>query len=404
MRKKILNGVFTGLVILYFSYCVYFLFTVRERHQWDFQMQYSSAKVFAEGENPYNIGVINEYTGNALWYAYPPATLWFYRIFTLFEYDTAYTLFLSLKVAVIIGLVLLWQKKFITKSASALFYLFILLVFNSAVFLDIRAGNINMLEQLMIWLGFYFFLERRWLLFCFFILLASTFKMTPAVFLVLLFTTEDKKKYLYFFGSCAVFAVYLLAQYILQPEMLTEFLKGAQTTLTEWGIIAPSTVGVLKDLSDVLNKNTGITISKSVQFGVFCCIAAVIMFISAKAYLKLKSLKTEDREKMIVFLACLVYALLHLRMKDYAYVLLVVPSYYIITRASFSKVFPLLFFISVLAAAHLTLPGLRIIYAIMWAYYPLLVTYIIWALYINEIFTLAKQPAAADAAINPEPI
>lgn len=402
MRKKLINAVLTGLFFLYFFYCVHFLYKNSERNQWDFQMQYTAAKVFSEGENPYKMGVINTFTGNALWYAYPPATLWFYRLFTFFEYETAYKIFLFVKTAVIIGLFVLWRFKFVQKQAGPGFFYFALLVFNSTIFLDMRAGNINMLEQLMIWLGFYFFLQRRLLLFCIFILIASTFKMTPAAFLVLLFTTDNKNKYLYFLRSCAVFAGYLFVQYIFQPEMLLEFFKGAQTTLTEWGIIAPSTVGVLKDLCDMLNRNTGIALSSNVQLAVFGVIALIILFISSRAYFKLKNLNTDEKQKMILFLACLVYALLHVRMKDYAYALLIVPSYYIINRTSYAKIYPLLFFVSILAAARLTLPLLMDIYAIMWAYYPLVIAYLIWGLYINEIFTLAKNPAQEYKALQPD--
>jgi hypothetical protein len=81
-----------------------------------------------------------------------------------------------------------------------------------------------------------------------------------------------------------------------------------------------------------------------------------------------------------------------LRMKDYAYVLLLVPSYYIIKKPHFFRAFPFLFALSILTAAkNVTLPDMGSIYLVMWEYYPLLLAYLIWILYLQAIFSLKKQ-------------
>jgi hypothetical protein len=400
VKSKIFKGIPVSLLFLYFVYCVYHLFVNRQEYQWDFKMQYHAAQLLAEGSNPYDIEALKARTGNPYWYAYPPSTLRFYRLFTLTDYNTAYSIFLLLKAGMVIGLVLLWRTKFVAKQAGDGFYFFCLLAFNSAIFLDMRAGNINMLEQLMLWIGFYFFLERRFLLFGFFILLGASFKLAPAVFLGLFLLTNNKKKYLYFFGSCVVFASYLLVQYAAAPDMFRAFLAGAKWTLVERGIVSPSTIGILKDGFEMLYNTTGIAVPEAFQLGLFYIIAAVIFLVSSQAYLVLKSLETEDKEKIILFLACFVYALIHPRLKDYACVLLIVPSYFIINRMRYLKAYPFLFLLVILSAANVTLPGLRTIYVFMWTYYPLVIAYFMWSLYLYEIYALREHPVESQEAAN----
>jgi len=399
VKSKIFKGILVSLLFLYFICCVYYLFVNRQDYQWDFEMQYQAAQLLAEGGNPYDIGALIAKTGNQLLYPYPPATLWFYRLFTLTDYNTAYSIFLLLKIGMIISLVLLWRMKFVAKQAGAGFYFFCLLAFNSAIFLDMRAGNINMFEQLMLWLGFYFFLERRFLLFCCFILLGASFKMTPIVFLGLLLLADNREKYSYFFGSSIVFLSYLLIQCVAAPEMLPAFLAIAKGTLIERGMYSPSTIGILKDGFEMLYNTTGISVPEGFQLSLFYIIAGVIILVSLRAYFVLKSLDTEYKDKIILFLFCLVYALIHPRLKDYACVLLIVPSYFIINRMGYLKAYPFLFVLAILPAANVILPGLRTIFnAFIWAYYPLVIAYFMWSLYLYEIYALRERPAEAQAA------
>jgi len=397
MNSKTFKKIVVGLLFLYFIYCIYYLIVNRQLYQRDFEMQYYSAQVFSEGGNPYDFETLKSVQAHSVgyWYAYPPATLWFYRLFTLTDYNTAYSIFLFSKAGMIIGLVLLWRMKFVAKQAGEGFYFFCLLAFNSAIFLDMRAGNINMFEQLMLWLGFYFFLERRFLPFCCFILLGACFKLTPIVFLGLLLLTDEKRKYFYFFGSCVVFISYLLIQYAAWPEMFCAFLTGAKDVLVERGLYSPSTAGLIQEVFEMLAQTAGISVPEGFQRGLFYVIGAAIILVSLRSYFVLKSLKTEDKEKMILFLACIVYALIHPRLKDYACVLLIVPSYFIINRMGYLKAYPFLFFLAIVSAANVTLPGLRTIYVFMWTYYPLVLAYFMWSLYLYEIYASRKRTSEA---------
>jgi hypothetical protein len=397
MKNNISRIIYVSLLLFYFIYCVNNLFINRAQFQWDFKLQYNAAKLFAEGKDPYDGNAIKAVTGDTLRYSYPPSTLWFYRLFTWADYGTAYNIFLFIKIAVLIGLILLWRTKFLGKLTDTGFYFFCLLAFNSAMFVDLRAGNINMLEELLLWLGFYFFLEHRLVLFCCFILLSASFKMTPLVFLGLLLLIDNKKKYTYFFGSCAIFLSYLAIQYALAPGMFHAFLGEAKDMLNEHGIVSPSTTGLLKDLFEMLSKTNGISVPESLQNCTFYVVAAAISIVSVRAYFVLKSIKIEDKEKMVLFFVCLVYALIHPRMKDYAFMLLLVPSYFIIKRCENLKAYPFIFILAILSTVNITLPATALIYGLLWNYYPILIAYLMWGLYLHKIFASAKRQWEAEA-------
>jgi hypothetical protein len=386
MISKTLKISLLILLALYFLYCVLDIAVNQKLYQWDFRMQYHAARLLAEGQNPYDEQAMQKALNtdkHTLWYAYPPATLWFYRLFTYTNFQTAYNLFLILKACAIIALVILWQKKFIPQLAGVWFYIFCLFVFNGTMYLDLESGNINMFEELLLWIGFYFFINRRLLPFCLFILLASCFKITPIAFLLLLPLTDSKKKYLYFLGSCAVFLAYFLIQYAASPMMFQAFLNGANATLTERGVHSPSTTAFVTSFFNLLSY-AGLVIPLIFRYLILLVIIILILIVSVKALLKLKSVNTNDGRLMLLFFFCLAYALLHPRMKDYAYILLIVPSFYIISASGFSKTFPFLYALSVLSGKNI-MPGFAMIYLFMWTYYPLILSVLIWGLYLYQI-------------------
>ncbi|MBT8368857.1 MAG: DUF2029 domain-containing protein, partial [Deltaproteobacteria bacterium] len=254
------------------------------------------------------------------------------------------------------------------------------------------AGNINLVEQILLWAAFFCFLKKRFALFCLFVVLAASFKMTPIFFIVLLLTSDHPKKYHFFGYSGIIFLAYLAVQYLIYPDMFMGFLRNALTVVGESGAVGPSTEKFVKEIFALLSQLIG-PVSPVVESAVVIALAALVVFLSGRAYFLLKGSRSEqpDGDKMILFLVCLVYALIHPRFKDYAYMLLIVPSYYIMKTTRLKKVFPFIFVFSILAAPHLMLPGFDFLSAIVWRYFPLVIAYAIWGLYLYEIFAASKS-------------
>lgn len=392
MAKRIIGMVAIGLLLLYFITLILHISANQDQYMWDFRTHREAAKIMASGADPYDPEILFPNTDTRFLYTYPPVTLWFYRLFSLADYKTAFHIFLVLKCILLIGLVYFWKKEFLKKDAEPVFYIFCLLVFNSAVFLDMIAGNINLLEQVMLWLAFSFYLRHRLILFCVFALIAASFKMIPIFFLGLLLLSDDKKKYTYFWGSGAAFLAYLLIQYLVVPDLFTGFIRNAQVVVGEQGGVVPSTYKLIGDIFQLIAKMTGATIPSAIQLSLVCAVAVVVIFLSYKAFVQLKHHKIEDRTMIKLFLVCLVYALIHPRFKDYMYLLLLVPSFYIIKNTRYTKAAPFLYILFILSCNRMVLPVVSSLYEFIWAYYPLMVAYCVWGLFLYEIFAAAKDP------------
>lgn len=301
-------------------------------------------------------------------------------------YNIAAVIFLALKCVILIWLLLLWKKKFIGKEKTALFYFFTLLAFNSAVYLDMRAGNVNLLEQALLWAGFYYFIKRRYVLFCTFILAAASFKMIPIFFLFLLFFSKEKHRLTYFGFAGLAFAVYLFGQYLWFPAYFFGFVENIFVVMKDNKIIAPSTYTLINDVSVYLNK-AGIA---TVPILIVSIISAIILILTTKTYLTFQRLNARDHQKIAIFLMCLMYALILPRFKDYSYILLIVPAFYIIQKVRYIKTLPFLFILCILSAKYLMLPGASSFFSLLWNYYPLLIAYGIWGIYIYEMISHEK--------------
>lgn len=388
---KLFSGILTLLLLLYFISLLLHISANFEQYQWDFRTHRKAGEIFISGGDPYDADTLFAKARTYLLYTYPPVSLLFYGLFALTEYKTAFFIFLYFKFVLLLALVYFWQREFLHRKTDVMFYAFCLLAFNSAVYRDFIAGNINLVEQAMLWLAFFFYLRHRLLLFCVFILIAASFKMLPAFFLVMLLISDNEKKYRYFFGSCLSFLAYLLIQYIIVPDMFTEFVRNASQVVRERGEVAPSTYSLIRDVFRLLAGNFGLNTPQPVQVFTVAVAAVAVIFFSARAFFRLQRFEPEAKEKIALFLVCLVYGLIHPRFKDYAYMLLLVPTYFIIVNIRYAKAVPFILILCLITSPEFVLPGTVSLFQIFWKFYPLMVAYCIWGLYLYEIFAMTKQ-------------
>ena len=392
MTKKIFGVIGLILLLAYFITLLLHISANVDHYQWDFRTHRKAGEIFASGQDPYDPKILFPQAKTSFLYNYPPVTLYFYRFLASFDYPSSFHIFLIAKCILLIGLIYFWKREFLKTNANFLFGLFCLLAFNSAVYRDLIAGNINLLEQVFLWLAFFFYIKQRLILFCTFCLLAASFKMTPSFFLVLLLLADDRKKYHYFVGAGLAFFVYLLVQFFIVPAMSISAFKNAFTVVSERGSIVPSTFTFISDVFKWISDNMGVVTPRAIQFAVLLVPVTAVVFFTYKAYVRLNTLDVENRPMINVFLVCLVYALIHPRLKDYAYILLIVPAFYIIMNSRFTKVNPFVFFLVIVAFPPFIVPGTELIFTFFWNYYTLFVAYAIWGMYLNEIFSATQEP------------
>ncbi len=383
-----------SLIIIAFSlYSALLIFSVARgigmKYQWDFKSHYCAAQVHKLGLNFYDEPYLRHYCSPdaSQYYSYTPLSIWFFRFFALFPYPRAYHVFLFLKVLALAGLFLLWIKVFLEEEADAGFLVFALIAFNGALYLDLRAGNISLFEQLGLWLGFFFLLKKKPVLFGLCVILAASFKVVPLVFLGILLIFGRRKYIISFAGSLLAFGLLHGLSYAAQPFLFKEFLRVFFTMLRETrGITNPSTFVWLQNVLDgisaaVSNKAP----SGFLIYGTFSLLAAAILFMTWKALKRLKTEPGRNSEKAVIYLFCFTYALIIPRFKDYSFILLLVPAYFALRKyaAGLGRIF--LFALAGLSVAENTsLPGFEVVFRHLWNFFPLLTAAVFWTLYLRQ--------------------
>jgi hypothetical protein len=368
---------------------------IDKRYQWDFKTHYCAAQVAEMGLNYYDQPYLRHFCSPDVqqYYSYTPLSIWFFRFFSLFDYPTAYLLFFILKVLALGGLLFLWKKIFLETEGDLGFFVFALLAFNSALYVDLLAGNVSLFEQLGLWLGFFFLLKRKPFLFGLCLVAIANFKVVPLAFLILLLFLAEKKKYLYFFGWLAGFLGLQAVTYILSPFLFKEFLRVFFSMLRETsGILNPSTFVWLQNLiRSYYPRVLGAPAPVLLSYAVFALVAVVIVWLTGRALGRLKRQGSLETEKVIIFLSCTAYALLLPRFKDYSYVLLLVPAYFALKKYSggLGRVF--LFGLMILSVPeYVNLPGLKEVFEQVWGFMPMWAALVIWILYLGHAFSLNK--------------
>ncbi|NQT39415.1 MAG: DUF2029 domain-containing protein [Planctomycetes bacterium] len=380
MDKPSLERAFIVPTVLLAALLVALVAWDTDRRQWDFKIYYHAATVHAAGSNPYDAPAADV----DLHYVYPPLSLYVFRPFTLLQPSTAYHVFLALKCAAALVLLWIWQRYFLREDRGPIFWLFALLAFHSAVGCDLVAGNISIFEQLALWTAFACFLDDRPLPFCGLIVAVALFKITPIVFLVLLPLSTIRRRWAWLGGSLAIFVAVLAVQYMATPQLLADFWRNA-SALDERGAINPATLAAVRDVTERL------ALPSATAWAAWIVLVTGVAATSWLAWRKLRTEKFADQRQLLLFLTCLSLVLVMPRMKNYSYILLIVPSYYVIARTASIRLQILLF---VLVANPLTSflgqklqtgspvaeRGLMPI-----EYYPLLAAYVVWGVCIARI-------------------
>ncbi|MCX6339427.1 MAG: glycosyltransferase 87 family protein [Candidatus Aureabacteria bacterium] len=385
------KGIFTVsirvIVLVYCLAAVVYLASHPNIFQWDFKAYYHAARAYAAGLNPYDVVVtaaVGEYSDSpgSFRFIYPLPMLFLFLPLSPLRYTAALHIFLLVKLVLLAGLIYLWGKEFIEDKPDLSFYLFCIVAFNSPLYIDFRAGNVAIVEQFALWLAFYFFLKRRLLLFCLFILIPAAIKVTPILFLFLLWFLEDRERHLYFFGSLLIFVVSLALFQFCTPVLFASFLYQAGRTIAKSS--QPSTFALLGDLLGRLRMSLCPSAAERIQLAAYGAIAVAVLVVTWRACVALRSLRLVSGEKILIFLACAVYAVILPHFEDYSYIIVLVPAYVIVRRSGRGDRAALLLFM-ILSAAGTTLPLVRPLMRIILAYSPLMLTYLVWGLYVREI-------------------
>jgi len=395
MKKKVFKKLILAFTILYSSYLIVDIFLHTDNYLWDFKVYYSAGKAVADGENPYDVEVINSIipTPGKLSFVYPPITLTIWYIFSLADYSVSAYLFLILKCAMLAVLIVLWMREFLNKEFDILFLLFLLFAYRSTIYLDLSTGNVTVFEQVLIWFAFYFFLKERNILFCALIFVAALFKLTPLLFLVLLVLANVKNKYLYVFGTLSIFLILQIASYVQFPSLGTHFIQNIGS-LDEKGVINPSLMAMFEDIAIAFSDYTNIQQFQFIDFSVFLIFAITIAILTFRYSMIIMRCNQSDKgKKVVLFLVCLGYALILPRFKNYAFILLIVPSYFLMRKVP-KLYLPLFILIAFSPVPQIAMTGFYFFSKLLGQYYSIIMAFCVWISYLISHRTLISDASS----------
>ena len=379
-----------GLVPVFFlvAYAAFLFHHVAanaDKFQPDFRVYYDAVASWQQGLNPYEPSALAG-TGSATGprrYVYPPLSLALFAPVTLLEFDHAYQLFLGLKFMLVVVLLILWWR-ILELGHDPVFPIFCLLAFNGTIYLDVVSGNVSLVEQALLWAAFACFVRGRLVPFCVLVVAASVFKITPLVFLLLLVTTEHRRRYACLLGSLVGFLAIQTPAFVVAPSFLPAYVRNLRQ-LDETGIVNPSTAALLESVSRLVGDTVGYPIGPPLRWALLVGMAAAVLVVSRRSYLALRGRPPLERAWQTVFLACFTYALLLPRFKDYSFILLIAPAYSVILSAPPGATRFALSVLAALSARHVMLPGLTHVVGLVWDYYPLGLAYAFWGLHGRDI-------------------
>jgi len=286
------------------------IFLGADKFQWDAQTYWWAGRAWWLGQQAYDPEVLSKLAGkNILPFVYPPTILPFLGVISILPEAFFLALFPLSKVVVFYLLLRCWNEILRTDRARLLW--FSLLGFQGALFIDFRAGNVSVFEALLIWIGLKAWIDERPLAFAVPIVLVGQVKILPLAFLGL-FLWDKRHGWSRILLAVGVLGAANGLMIWLWPDRWRLF-GHVLTLIEESGATSPCQLEFWKSL-----------IGASAGFWLYCGFSLVVARLTWQMGNSAAKTGTEGRRRA-VFLACLTYALLAPRFKDYSFLLLI-PS------------------------------------------------------------------------------
>lgn len=292
----------------------------RNNYQWDFSLSYGSANDFLDDVSPYR--------GEGLSFYQTPLTLYLYSLPARLPYFVAYELWLVLKVCALGGLLWVWNRSFVQLGRSWWTVAYLVLAYAGALYADLVAGNVSIFEQFGLWLGFAALMRGQYGRFCVCIILVSQFKLTPAFFAVTLLLVPKVPQWKWFAVCITGFLAVFSLNFILEPTLTREFFDVAQA-LDERGTESASTLAFVRDALDLVG---GATFSADSMLDevVYGLVALAVAGITLLLVTRHRRAGSPIDQRWIIFVTCVAYCLMVPRLKNYSYIIMLVPTLHLL--------------------------------------------------------------------------
>ena len=387
-NEKLIRYAGTAALVVVLIYALAICYTVITKDkQWDFRTYYHAAKAHQADLDPYQIENLNAVSNEeiTLDYVYPPVTLYFFTPFLMFDFPTAYYLFFALKLIALGLLIRIWWRRFLPEKTLAIVLLVLVaFAFRETIIRDIYAGNISVFEQLLIWSAVPLFLDRKVAGYCLLIGLAAVFKFALVLLLLLPLIDRNRKATLWVVGTGVAVAGVGIASYYASPLLMEGFLVNV-SALDMGGHADQTSLAVIKEMLVWLSGATG---GEFVRLATAFHIAFALFLLAVTIRITRGSNFRSNRLAFLV-LCFFLYALVMPRLKDYSYILLIIPSFYVIT--------------TILKSAIMRLVAIFFVCVSFLPYQAFLTAFVLYVVYLTQLKQLTASAPQPVSPVGREP-
>jgi hypothetical protein len=293
------------------------------RRPWDFETYWCASTAAVQGMNPYDSKVLERLAERPVGmpFLYPPVVLPLLMPLTSLPIEKAAQLWFVFKALLLVPLVLIWQRHVLPSWSVVGVAAVAVFGFNGACVWDLRAGNIAILEQSILWGGFAAYALERRRLFAVCVVAASLFKLVPVVFLALLLVPSrtSAPRWRLAIIAFALFLFLAFAPTAAGFPWARDFLRHLPAE-RPWGFVNPSALGIIDTLLG--DHTTPLTDPPYTALALWAAYAAALVGLSTPALI---GLWRRRDPKEWVLAGAMLYALLAPRMMVYSYLLVIVP-------------------------------------------------------------------------------
>jgi hypothetical protein len=329
------------LMILCVVYLLGFLTQIAnapDQYQWDLRASHRAARLIARGMTPYSDSNMRAVAmgepGQVPRFVYPPVVLLLSRPLARFPWETVYRYGLAAKVLILLWLVGLWTRRFIGTHELGYFGLFMVFALGGTLFAELRMGSVGLLEVALLWGGFAYLTSGKILRACVLIVAGACFRFMPIVFLGLLPFYSAHWPTLVAILGIGVFVALQLASAAALAIPFGEFIRYAGLLSDEPGAYNPSSLSLCRDLIQLLQNYLHSPLPPWAPLACWGGFVVLVLLVSALAGWGLAHRTDGQRDERIIVLACLTYGLVVPRLKDFGFVLLLVPTYLALRRST----------------------------------------------------------------------
>ena len=169
----------------------------------------------------------------------------------------------------------------------------------------------------------------------------------------------------------------------MSPGLTAEFFQSISKNFGERGRLNPALLPLVLDVTELVQRGSGVPLPPVVQTAVYLVLATAVAVPTALMVRRVARTEAPNRLEVSVYLMLLAYALVMPRFKNYHYMLLIVPTYYIAVRSTrLRQAIPLLLIACLPIYSWITRPDNITLLA---NYSQWLIAFGAWALYLYEI-------------------